>query len=129
MQKLTLKGVKAAARKAFASRKLMAQYPHQADRVCVYVKGDYGCAIGVALNKTTRKAIAEHDEKSGAKLNGSGLASLIEKKIVTVDESDRRELEEVQSLHDAWAGAARDYGAKAGYTKEHRQAFLEAIGA
>ena len=113
MQLLTLKAVRAAARKYYKARKLTAQHRSREKRLCEYKVGSYRCAIGAALTQETLSRM----------LVGSGPADVIE---ILPHEKDS--LNFLQKAHDEWARASRMLGANDSYTRKARNEFLELIG-
>lgn len=130
-QTLTVKKIKAAARKAFEEGRLMAQWPRKAQRVCQYVGPDgvSGCAIGVALTKATRRAIIARDKKVGGSLNNQGTAALLASELVELDDdwAGRIEMDQIQARHDEWANYSRGSGARSPVALAAKKSFLEAI--
>jgi hypothetical protein len=131
-QRLTVKAVKSAARKALADGRLMAQHPVKAKRQCVYVGGkDCGCAIGVALNKTTRAAIVKHDAsvQPGDVINTMYLSRIRNDGLVAIEQHEYPTLRSIQGFHDAWAIAAKEHGARSDITRNAKDRFVRAIAA
>lgn len=123
-QVLTLKGVKAAARKALAQGRLMAQHRDKTKRRCIYDGGDgRGCAIGVALNKKTLAAVELYG------IAEKYVHSLKERGIVSMSDDDYSAIRGIQSRHDEWANYARESGGNAESTRRAKKAFLAAIAA
>lgn len=123
IQKLTLKRVKAAARKAYDEKRLTAQHPDKSKRECVYTSGKYGCAIGVALNATTLKKIADQQLNADA-----GVECLMNEDVILVSDEEVTSLSVIQTAHDKWADHARNLGLADEITREARNEFLFRIG-
>lgn len=123
-QVLTLKGVKAAARKALAEKRLLAQHPVRDKRKCIYDDGDgRGCAIGVALNKKTLATIQSAD------FNTKYVYSLKDHGLISMSDEDLLPIRSIQTHHDEWANYARESGANAEITRRAKKAFLDTIAA
>jgi hypothetical protein len=119
LQTLTLKGVKAAARRFYRAGKLTAQHRNKEKRLCVYDDGfGYRCVIGAALSRATLKRV--HDTY----LNfAASPATLRNEGIIVVRDDELKELNMLQNCHDAWAKADT-----AAVRKNARKIFLTAIG-
>lgn len=122
-QKLTVRKVKAAARRAYAERRLTAQHRNPAKRDCVYTSGAYHCAIGCALNKQSLQMIDEE------RLNhGTPVGLLQSHDVITVDNDDINVIDVIQNLHDEWAQTSQSWGANSKVTRQARAEFLASIG-
>jgi hypothetical protein len=121
MQVLTLKEIKAAARKAYKAKRLTAQHPDRAQRICVYSNGAYRCAIGAALTKETLAALSTFTQHSGLSvLQSQGLVTVTPRK-------DYYEATVIQYAHDAWARAAKA-SRSLKFVKSCRDKFTKLIG-
>jgi hypothetical protein len=124
MQTLTLEGVKEAARAAYQAGTLTAQHPIRDGRRCRYeVDGKYHCAIGASLSEETLAAI-----RADETLNDMSVSRLIREKLVAVSREEQGQIENLQSLHDNWAGSARNNGEDYPTAIRQRAVFLAAIG-
>jgi hypothetical protein len=121
-QVLTVKGVKAAARRAYKARTLTAQHRTPERRICRYEVDSCHCGIGAALTKPTLKAVhkAEKNSRTVATLKDAGL--------VRFDGRIASKLAAIQTAHDAWARAAQE-GAANTCAQDARRTFLKAIAA
>jgi hypothetical protein len=122
-QKLTIRGVKEAALKAYAEGRLLAQHPDPKKRMCAYTLAglndgkNYGCAIGVGLTDDTvqRVLAAVYLQVDGdAKtlnyvpfgVNFSDVLALIKRGIVEVSTEDLDMIVAIQRKHDLWCQKA-----------------------
>jgi hypothetical protein len=117
--KLTLENVKAACRKAYKARMLLAQHPHLEYG---YERRDknrvYHCAIGCALDRPTLDNINENNEHSNL------ISGLFNTGVVEVDFAELSALMEIQQAHDNWL---RDRKISPRYKTEYRYYFLKLI--
>lgn len=102
MQKLTLEGVKAAARDWYSRGMLIAQNVRSAEDQCIYSRDDgCRCAIGAALNDDTAKEVRRRFS------NGNSLSILINRNLVDIDGEDYAQLRQIQLAHDTWMSRVR----------------------
>lgn len=118
-QRLTLDGVKRAARRAYRAHKLTAQDRDPTKRKCRYVAGSHVCAIGAALNHRVRVVVM--DMNASRCLNGAGILTLCNEGIVDISGEDLPRIAYIQEAHDIWCSAGQ------GARPEARMKFLELI--
>lgn len=125
-QKLTLKGVKAAARKAYRAGTLTAQNPLPELRMCMYelppssdTATRYRCAIGASLTPETLAFI--HETRQNRWHN---VKTLYNRGILFVNPAELGDILHIQALHDSWA-LVRKHGDPESLPKFR---FLQAIG-
>lgn len=126
-QKLTLKGVRAAARKAYRAGTLTAQNPFLELCMCAYellpssdTATRYRCAIGVSLTPETLAYI--HKKRANRWHNVKTLYNW--GVLAFANSHELAYILQIQTLHDTWA-LARKYGDLEG---PPRFRFLQAIG-
>lgn len=130
-QVLTLKNVKAKARKAYEERRLTAQAKKRDDRVCRYRIGNFCCAVGAALSLKTLSALERSSLSSASTMRANEMSVdyIIEREFVAADPAEKKAIEEIQKAHDAWAKATRHYGLRDALSREARNHFLALIEA
>lgn len=101
-QSLTLKGVKAAARKFYKARRLTAQHKDREKRECAYKIGAYRCAIGASLTAATLKRMKDEESDHGY-VNGICTAM---NEHFTIKKSVHNRVRAIQKAHDDWCGLA-----------------------
>jgi hypothetical protein len=117
--KLTLSGVKKAAREFYRRGKLTAQHPRKASRKCVYaLSSGYHCAIGAALPSDLALSYAREGY----------VRNLLDLGAVEYDIKIEDKLRLIQDSHDGWANHSRHYGVGNPTTVAARNGFLALIG-
>lgn len=121
-QVLTVKGVKAAGRRAYKARKLTAQHRNPDKRGCYNKMDSCRCIIGAGLSKATLKKM------DGCWVTAS-VTTLRDNGFVTFDKRIIPSLTAIQGAHDVWARKSSRYGAKSKTALKRRAAFLTLIAA
>jgi hypothetical protein len=129
-QVLTVKGVKAAARRAYKARTLTAQHRSPRDRQCFYALGCYRCPVGAAMTDATLKSLIAHKtHRATFTANSMAFDYLVDEKLVECRGKDEQDaIYEIQEAHDTWAKKARVNARRPG-AKKARTAFLKLIAA